>query len=263
MAGDPADTALPRERQERILDRLRRHGRVIAADLAVEFRVSEDSIRRDLRELAARSLCKRVYGGALLATTAPPLAERRREDVERKRALAAVAATLVGPRQILFLDAGSTNSAIANALPEGQDLTVVTNAPDVALALMGRSGFEVLTIGGRIDPDIGAAIGSMALRQIQGIRADLCFPGVCAADAQTGLWTLDAEEVVLKRTMIEASGETALVATREKLMRAATHHTAPVASITHLVTEPDTDPAILDAWRAAGTSVHIALAARG
>ena len=91
MANEPADPALPRERQERILERLRRHGRVIAADLAVEFRVSEDSIRRDLRELAARSLCKRVYGGALLATVAPPLAERRREDVQRKRALAAVA----------------------------------------------------------------------------------------------------------------------------------------------------------------------------
>jgi DeoR/GlpR family transcriptional regulator of sugar metabolism len=259
MAGEPADDIpLPRERQDRIIERLRRHGRVIAADLAVEFRVSEDSIRRDLRELAARSLCKRVYGGALLMTSAPPIAERRREDVERKRALAAVAATLVSPRQILFIDAGSTNSMIAAALPEGQDLTVVTNAPDVALAVIGRPGFEVLTIGGRIDPKIGGAIGSIALRQIQRIRADLCFPGVCAADAQTGLWTLDAEEVVLKQAMIEASGETVLVATREKLIRAATHHTAPVESITHLVTERTTDAAILDAWRAAGSSVHVA-----
>jgi DeoR/GlpR family transcriptional regulator of sugar metabolism len=253
----PIDTALPRERQERIIERLRRHGRVVAADLAVEFRVSEDSIRRDLRELAARNLCKRVYGGALLTTTVVPLEERRHEHVERKRALAAVAAALVTPRQILFIDAGSTNSAIASALPERYDLTVVTNAPDVALAVLGRPGFEVLAIGGRIDPKIGGSIGSMALRQIQGIRADLCFPGVCAADAQTGLWTLDAEEVVLKRTMIEASGETVLVATREKLIRAATHHTAPPSSITHLVTERDTDPAILAAWRAAGTSVHL------
>jgi DeoR/GlpR family transcriptional regulator of sugar metabolism len=116
----------------------------------------------------------------------------------------------------------------------------------------------VLSIGGRIEPKIGGAIGSMALRQIQGIRADLCFPGVCALDAQTGLWTLDAEEVVLKRTMIEASGETVLVATREKLITAATHHTAPVESISHLVVERDTDAAIIDAWRALGTSVHVA-----
>ena len=97
----------------------------------------------------------------------------------------------------------------------------------------------------------------MALRQIQGIRADLCFPGVCAADAQTGLWTYDAEEVVLKRTMIEASGETVLVATREKLITAAPHHTAPANSIAHLVVERSADAEILDAWRAAGATVHL------
>jgi DeoR/GlpR family transcriptional regulator of sugar metabolism len=254
----PTDQTLPRERQDRIRDRLRQHGRVIAAELAAEFRVSEDSIRRDLRELAARGLCKRVYGGALLMTHAAPIEERRREHVDRKRALAAVAASLVSRGQILFIDAGSTNSAIAAALPENHGLTVVTNAPDVALALIGRAGFDVITIGGRIEPKIGGAIGSMALRQIQGIRADLCFPGVCAADAQTGLWTYDAEEVVLKRTMIEASGETVLVATRDKLITAATHHTVPASSITHLVVERDTDAAIVDAWRAAGTSVHVA-----
>jgi DeoR/GlpR family transcriptional regulator of sugar metabolism len=258
VTAPPADAALPRERQERILERLRRHGRVVAADLAVEFRVSEDSIRRDLRDLAARNLCKRVYGGALLTTAVVPLEERRREHVERKRALAAVAASLVSPRQILFIDAGSTNSAIASALPEHCDLTVVTNAPDVALAVLGRPGFEVLAIGGRIDPRIGGAIGSMALRQIQGIRADMCFPGVCGADPETGLWTFDPEEVVLKRAMIEASGETVLVATREKLITAATHHTAPVSGIAHLVVERTAEPAILDAWRAGGTTVHLA-----
>jgi DeoR/GlpR family transcriptional regulator of sugar metabolism len=251
-------TGLPCERQDRIWERLREHGKVIAADLAVELGVSEDSIRRDLRELAGRGLCKRVYGGALLMSRGTPIAERRGVDLERKRALAAVAASLVSRGQILFIDAGSTNSAIAAALPDDHELTVVTNAPDVALALIGRPGFEVLTIGGRIEPKIGGAIGSTALRQIQGIRADLCFPGVCAADAETGLWTYDAEEVVLKRTMIEASGETALVATREKLLTAATHHTVPASSITHLVSERGVDPAILAAWRAAGASVHLA-----
>lgn len=252
------DTTLPRERQDRILERLRQHGRVIAADLAVEFRVSEDSIRRDLRELASRGLCKRVYGGALLMTHETPLAERRVEHVERKRALAAIAAGLVGRNQILFIDAGSTNLAIASALPDGRELTIVTNAPDVALAVIGRPGFEVLCIGGRIEPKTGGAIGSAAVRHVQSIRADLCFPGVCAADAETGLWTYDAEEVELKRAMIEASGETILVATREKLLTAATHHTAPASSITHLVVERGTDADVLEAWRAAGTSVHVA-----
>jgi DeoR/GlpR family transcriptional regulator of sugar metabolism len=158
----------------------------------------------------------------------------------------------------LFIDAGSTNAMIAGALPEASELTVVTNAPDVALAVLGRPGFELLVIGGRIDRDIGGAIGAMAVRQVQAIRADLCFPGVCALDVQTGLWTFDAEEVELKRAMIEASGEAIIVAMREKLLTAATHHTAPVASVTHLVAERTSDAGILAAWRAAGTSVHLA-----
>ncbi|HEY0193250.1 MAG TPA: DeoR/GlpR family DNA-binding transcription regulator [Kofleriaceae bacterium] len=251
------DDALPRERQDRIVDRLRQHGRVIAAELAVEFRVSEDSIRRDLRDLAGRGLCKRVYGGALLVSHEAPLAERRGEQVERKRALAKVAAALVSRKQILFIDVGSTNLALAAALPDRHDLTVVTNAPDIALAVLGRPGFEVICVGGRIHPRIGGAIGLLALRQIQGIRADLCFPGVCAADAETGLWTYDAEEVELKRAMIEASGETVLIATRDKLLRAATHHTASASSIGHLVTDKGLDPKLRAAWRAAGATVHL------
>ncbi len=258
MARPVAIEALPQERQRQILERLRAQGRVVAAELAAEFAVSEDSIRRDLRDLAARGLCKRVYGGALLATHETPLAERRGEQVERKRALAERAASLVAHKQILFIDVGSTNLALAAALPDRHELTVVTNAPDIALAVLGRPGFEVICVGGRIHPRIGGAIGLLALRQIQGIRADLCFPGVCAADAATWLWTYDTEEVELKRAMIEASGETVLIATHDKLLRAATHHTAPASSISHLVTDKRLDPKLRAAWRAAGTTVHLA-----
>jgi DeoR/GlpR family transcriptional regulator of sugar metabolism len=252
------DTTLPGERQGIVLGRLQRFGKVIAAELAVEFGVSEDSIRRDLRELAAAGLCKRVYGGALLATASTTLEERRALQPERKQALAKVAASLVLPRQILIIDAGSTNLAIAAALPERQQLTVVTNAPDVAAALMGRPGFEVLMLGGRIDHTIGGAVGAQTVRDMQGLRADLCFPGACAIDADSGLWTMDAEEVVLKRAMVEASGETVMVATNDKLLNAATHHTAPIASVTHLVVERDADVRIVGRFRVKGISVHVA-----
>ncbi|HEV7778671.1 MAG TPA: DeoR/GlpR family DNA-binding transcription regulator [Luteibacter sp.] len=252
------DGTLPGERQGIVLDRLQRFGKVIAAELAVEFGVSEDSIRRDLRELAAAGLCKRVYGGALLATAATTLEERRAWQPERKRALAKVAASLVLPGQILIIDAGSTNLAIAAALPERQQLTVVTNAPDVAAALMGRPGFEVLMLGGRIDHKIGGAVGAQTVRDVQGLRADLCFPGACAIDADSGLWTMDAEEVVLKRAMVEASGETVIVATNDKLLTAATHHTASIAAVTHLVVERDADVKIVARFRSKGVGVHMA-----
>lgn len=251
------DTTLPRERQQLILGRLQRDGKVVAADLAQEFKVSEDSIRRDLRDLASQGLCRRVYGGALLAPHVAPLGERHNERVELKRNLGRIAASLVGENQILFLDAGSTNTALAKALPDHRGLTVVTNAPDVALAVLGRPGFDVVLLGGKLDPRIGGAIGSRTLRQAQDIRADFCFPGVCAIDPRSGLWTIDEEETMFKQAIIEASGETVAIATPDKLVASATHHTVPITAITHLVVASDTEQATLDAYKAAGVAVHL------
>jgi DeoR/GlpR family transcriptional regulator of sugar metabolism len=257
-AGAPATgDALPQERQQLILERLRSHGRVVAAELSAEFEVSEDSIRRDLRELAAQGLCKRVYGGALpLSAAAAPLKQRRGEHAGRKQALARKAATLVRQGQILLIDAGTTNAAIAAALPERFGLTVVTNAPDIAQILIEREGFEILLIGGRIDARIGAAVGAQALREIERIRADLCFPGACAIDAESGLWGFDSEEVLLKRAMIEASGETAIVVTSDKLGTVATHRVAQLEEVQHLVVEHEVDRATRAAFAAHGVAVY-------
>jgi DeoR/GlpR family transcriptional regulator of sugar metabolism len=249
--------ALPQERQQWILDRLRSHGRVVAVELAATFQVSEDSVRRDLRELAAQGLCKRVYGGALpLSAASTPLKQRRNEHGARKLALARKAVTLVRQGQVLLIDAGSTNAAIAAALPENHGLTVVTNAPDVARILMEREGFEILLIGGRIDAQIGAAVGAQAVEEIRRVRADLCFPGACAIDATHGLWSFDSEESLLKRAMVESSGETVVVVTGEKLGAAATHRVAAIAEVQHLVVEHDVERSLRVAFSASGVAVH-------
>lgn len=253
--------ALPQERQQMILHRLAAEGRVVATELATEFGVSEDSIRRDLRELAARGLCRRVYGGALPPTPDfPPLARRHHEHAAGKRALAvaAVAAARIRPGQLLLLDAGSTNSAIAAALPERQALTVATNAPDIAQTLMAREGFEVLLIGGRIDPSSGAALGAQAMAQLRDLRADLCFPGACAIDADHGLWSVDGEQAPFKRLMIEASGEAVVVATNAKLGTQAAHRVAALEAIATLVVEHDAPPAQRARFAARGIAVHVA-----
>ena len=110
--------ALPDERQQIILERLARRGRVLAGDLAREFRTSEDTIRRDLREMAAAGQCRRVYGGALpLSPAFGPAGGATAEAPERKAALGRAAAALVRTGQVVFFDAGSTNAAIARALP--------------------------------------------------------------------------------------------------------------------------------------------------
>lgn len=253
----PPGEAMPQERQQWIVQRLRSHGRVVAAELAAEFEVSEDSIRRDLRELAGQGLCKRVYGGALpLPVAVSPLKQRRVEHTARKQALARKAATLVRQGQVLLIDAGSTNAAIAAALPERCGLTVVTNAPDVVLALLDREGFEIQLIGGRVDPRIGGAVGAQAVKELQRVRADLCFPGACALDVEGGLWSFDSEESLFKRAMVEVSGETAVVVTSDKLGTVATHRVAGLAEVQHLVVEHDVDKATRNAYAARDVAVH-------
>jgi DeoR/GlpR family transcriptional regulator of sugar metabolism len=258
---NPAEM-LPQERQQWILDRLRQSGRVVAVELAAEFAVSEDSVRRDLRELAAQGLCKRVYGGALpLSAVVAPLKQRRQEHAGRKLALGRKAATLVRQGQVLLIDAGSTNAAIAAALPRDFGLTVVTNAPDIAQILLEREGFEILLIGGRIDARIGASVGAQAVQEMQRVRADICFPGACAVDAVGGLWGFDSEEVLLKRAMVEASGETVVVATSDKLGTVATHRVAGIDEVQHLVVGHDAGRALRAAFAARGVIVHRADAA--
>ncbi|GLQ96569.1 DeoR/GlpR family DNA-binding transcription regulator [Dyella mobilis] len=262
----PADdrNVLPEERQQRILARLRSEGRVVAVELAEVFEVSEDSIRRDLRELAARGLCKRVYGGALLpAVTLTPLKQRRTEHPLRKQALARQAVGLVKPGQTLLIDAGTTNAAIAAALPAGSGLSVITNAPHIAQLLLDREGFEVLLIGGRISASIGGAVGTQAVEQVRRLRADLCFPGACAIDAARGLWGFDSEESLFKRAMIEASDETVVVATDDKLGAVATYQVAELARVQHLVVEHSADRATRAAFSVHGVLVHRADAVPG
>lgn len=256
--------ALPEERQQRILERLRAEGRVVAAELAQAFEVSEDSIRRDLRELAALGLCKRVYGGALLpAVTLAPLKQRRNEHSARKQALALKAASLVQPGQTLLIDAGTTNAALAAVLPREARLTVITNAPHIAQVLLDREGFEVLLVGGRIDVAIGGATGAQAVDQVRRVRADLCFPGACAIDVAHGLWGVDGEEALFKRAMIEASDETVVVATDDKLAAVAMHQVAELSRVQHLVVEHSADRATRAAFEAKGVAVHRADAAPG
>ncbi|MBE1162572.1 DeoR/GlpR family DNA-binding transcription regulator [Dyella acidiphila] len=249
--------ALPQERQQRILARLRNEGRVVAVELAEAFAVSEDSIRRDLRELAAQGLCKRVYGGALLpAVTLASLKQRRTEHPLRKQALARQAASLVKAGQTLLIDAGTTNLAIAAALPAGAGLCVITNAPQIAQLLLDREDFDVQMIGGRINPSIGGAIGAQAVEQVRRLRADLCFPGACAIDAAHGLWGFDSEEALFKRAMIEASDETVVVATDDKLAAVATYQVVELARVQHLVVEHSADRATRAAFSTHGVMVH-------
>lgn len=248
---------LPDERQALILDRLLRDGRVLAADLAAEFDTSEDTIRRDLRDLAAAGRCRRVYGGALpAAPAAGPVSRRVAIAPDVKRALGRAAAALVEPGWTVLIDSGSTNLRIAEALPPDRDMTVVTNAPAVAAALAGRPRCTLVVLGGQVHPAIGAAFGPRTLRDLDGIWADIAFIGSCGLAAEPGLTVFDAEEAEFKRRLLAVSARAAAAMTADKLGTAAPFVVGPATALHHLIVEAGTPAPVLDSLVPSGLRIH-------
>jgi DeoR/GlpR family transcriptional regulator of sugar metabolism len=205
-------------RKTLLLDRLGRDGRLVAADLAAELGTSEDTIRRDLRDLASEGLLVRVHGGALPASpTHVSLAVRRGMHAGEKERLGRAGAALVRDGQIVIIDGGTTHLALVAALPKSLRATVVTHSPGIAAALEHHDRIEVILIGGRIFRHSMVALGAETQSGYMRVRADLCFLGVTGLHAETGLTTGDAEEARLKATMVDVAAETVVLATADKL----------------------------------------------
>ncbi len=245
------------ERLDRIRELLSANGRVVANSLAAQFNVSEDTIRRDLRELAKLGVCRRVYGGALLpAPDLGPLTTRSTTGQNRKAHLARAAVDLIKDGQTVFIDAGSTNLAIASALPRDKKLTVVTNAPAIATTLSDHANCTVIVLGGVYDRAKGACLGAPTIRATSQIFADMFILGACGVDATAGVTALDAGEAGIKRMMFEQSSLLLIAATSDKLGTVAPFKIADASRIDHLIIEDDAGD--MAAYEQTDVQVHIA-----
>ena len=248
---------LPADRERRILDRLSRDGQVNGTALAEEFSTSEDTIRRDLRELAARGLCQRVYGGAIVTSPAStPIAVRVGESNDRKEALGRTLATLLRPKQFVYIDAGSTNLAFARVLSHDLPLTVATHDPAIAACVMGKAAIKLLLIGGSVNREVGAALGGRAMREVAGMRPDLLVLGVCSIHTNEGIGAFDAEDAEMKRTLILKAGSVAVAVLNEKLESVAAHKISEIDSIADVVVEADAPASAMRALSERGLRIH-------
>lgn len=247
---------LQEERLEEIRKKLHADGRVLSAEVARWLEVSEDTVRRDLAELAVRGQLRRVHGGAVpVSTTDPDLRIRAQEHPLEKQRIGAAAARTIRSGQLIFMDAGSTLLELARRLPGDYQGTVVTHSTATAGALADFSNVEVLLIGGRLLKKSLTAVGAEAVAGYQRIRADVCFLGISGIHAETGLTNLDYEESLVKRAMIANASRTVLLATAGKVGVAANFEVGPVSAIDHLITDASAPPNAIDALRAQGLSV--------
>ena len=250
------DTVIPLARRDVIASRIAQGQSAVAKDLADEFGVSEDAIRRDLRALAAEGLCRRVYGGALpISPSTAPMAARIDEARERKEALALAAATTIQPGEFLFLDSGSTNLALARNLPEDFDLTIATNSIDIAGAVAARPDLRLVLVGGTVDPLVGGCVDADAIQFVSRMNIDRCFVGACAVSPDGGVSAFHSADASFKRALVAASRANLVLVTTDKLSERAPYRVAQVEQIGCYVVEDSAGAAELKKLAKAGATL--------
>lgn len=209
---------LTSQRKQRILEQLLKEGQVLSKDLSVRFEVSEDTIRRDLRELAAEGRLQRVHGGALPSSSATAtFSERKSLKTDAKRKVAQKGAELISSGQVVIIDGGTTTSELIACLPDDLRITVVTHSPSIALGLIEHPSIEVILIGGRLFKHSVVTVGAATIEGIGKIQADIFFMGVTGVHAEAGLTTGDYEEACIKRAFSGRAAETVVLVSPEKI----------------------------------------------
>ncbi|AVJ17869.1 DeoR/GlpR family DNA-binding transcription regulator [Serratia rhizosphaerae] len=247
---------LTSQRKKLILEKLASEGQVLAKQLSEMFGLSEDTIRRDLRELDSEGLLQRVHGGALPVSPAiAPFAERNKQESGAKRAIARAAAAMILPGQVAIVDGGTTSAELVKQLPLSLQATIVTHSPSVAVGLVDHPQIEVILIGGRLFKHSIVTVGAAAVEAMSHIRADLYFMGVTGVHPTAGLSTGDLEEAYIKRALAARAAETVVLASAAKLNAASQYAIGDITLAQSIIVEHATDEALISPLQQAGVSV--------
>ena len=226
-------------RQLEIVQLARSAGRVSVEDLAARFKVSPQTIRKDLNDLCDQRLMSRVHGGAVLSSSVENVAyaARRLIAAEEKRAIGAAAASLIANGSSLFINIGTTTEEVARHLSDHSDLLVITNNLNVAMQLHALPEIEVIVAGGPVRRSDGAIIGATAVDFVRQFKVDTAIIGASAIDEDGSLLDFDYREVRVAQAIIENARQVILVADRLKLERAAPVRLARLAQVHVFVTD--------------------------
>jgi DeoR/GlpR family transcriptional regulator of sugar metabolism len=230
---------LKEERQQHIISQINIHNKVLSTDLSVQLDVSEDTIRRDLNELAESGKLVKVYGGALSKSFHYPFSGREVYNKDGKKEIAKKATTLIQDGMVLLLGGGTTMIELARIFPENLHCTIFTISPLVGLELVERPNMSVNLLAGQLSADSQIVTGSQVISQLSEIRADLCFLGTNGLSLTHGITDSDWEVVQVKKAMIKSAGKTAILSIVEKLDSLKKMKICDLNSIDYLITDID------------------------
>jgi len=247
---------LKQERQAFILHQVNLHNQVLSANLSQDLDVSEDTIRRDLQELAENNKLIKVHGGALSFSfnnfhypATYVYAHAQKKLIARK------AAALVRNDMFVLTTGGTTLIELARTLPSHLKATIISGSLPVALEYTHHPGVEVILVGDKVSKNSKITVGGEAIDKIKQIKADICFLGVNAIDAESGITDNDWEVVQVKKAMIAAAQKVICLTIAEKMNTTQPFHVCPMEDIDILITELSPEDPLLEPYRQKGIQV--------
>ena len=233
---------LAEERRKKILARLSKDGQVLSTDLVRELDVSEDTIRRDLKELADARLLKKVHGGAMAMTTVPyDYSARQDLNVAKKSEIARRSMSLIRAGMLIFVDGGTTTLPLAGHLPVDFQGTFVTYSLPTAMALANLRRSEVILLGGKLLPDLLLTTGPAQISAARQFKPDISILSVHGITAAAGATVENYEDSLIKRTFIQNSAEVVVLAGAEKIGFVASYLVADLGEISYLISDAEED----------------------
>ncbi|MGA2929640.1 MAG: DeoR/GlpR family DNA-binding transcription regulator [Solirubrobacteraceae bacterium] len=249
------------ERHAAIVERARNDGRVDVAELAAAFDVTPETVRRDLTSLERHGVLRRVHGGAIPIERLgfePGLSTRDATMADEKARIARAALVEVPADGAILLDAGTTTARLAELLPSDRELTVVTNAVPIAMALSARANVTVLTVGGRVRGKTLAMVDQWALRVLAETFVDVAFLGANGVSVERGLTTPDLAEAAVKRAMLQAARRVVVLADHTKIGNDGFARFGGLDEVDTLISDDGLDAALAIDIQAAGPRVVLA-----
>lgn len=247
---------LKKERQEFILHQLNLHNKILCADLSNKMGVSDDTIRRDLQELAQEDKLIKVHGGALSKSFHTAFDRKMVYNLEDKNIIAQKTAALVQSGMYILTSGGTSILEFAKSLDTNLNATFFTCSLNAAIEFAHHPSIEVVMIGDKVSKDSMLTTGASAVQTIESIQADLCILGINSLDTQFGLSENDWEVVQIKKAMIKASKKTICIGISEKLNSQQKIKVANLDEIDILITELDPNDPILLPFKHKGLTIY-------
>lgn len=246
---------LKKERQAYIIQRINVHNKILSSDLSVQLDVSEDTVRRDLQELAEEGKLIKVHGGALSKSFHFTLESNTIYSLPEKKSIAYKAIQLIKDGMMVVLSGGTTIRELVKALPPELNATFITVSVPIALELLEHPTSEVIFFGNKLLKNAQMSVGAEVVQRLGQIKADLCFLGTNSIDAAYGITDLEWEIIEVKRAMIKCAHKTVSLAIAEKLNTIQRLQVCRPEEIDMLITELEPDDPILAGFREKGITV--------